>query len=106
MTLPELGVDGAGLDGAGVNPGGGDWYRLVPVGGSVYPPGVRPDGWYLDAPVKGSPPPVCDGTEVFVAGWYRDAPVKGSPRVFWFGTFSPVGWYRDPPLGARRTPHQ
>ena len=63
MTFPKVGVDGVGLDGAGVNLGEGD-------------------GWYRLAPVNGSPPPVEDGTEAFAAGWYLDPPVKGSPLVF------------------------
>jgi hypothetical protein len=71
------------------------------VNGSAYPPRVGPDGagegWCLDAPVKGSPPPVCGDAEVFVVGWYRDAPVKGSPPAFELGTLLVGGWYRDPP---------
>ena len=55
------------------------------------------DGWYLDAPVNGSSPPVREGTEVLVAGWYRDVPVKGSPLVFGAGTLPLLGWYRDVP---------
>jgi len=103
MTSPEVGVDGVGLDDAGVNPGEGDGRcGLAPVNGSEgllwVGPGCGSDGWYLDAPVKGSPAPVFDGTEVFGVGWYRDAPVKGSPLVFWFGTLAPVGWYRDAPV--------
>lgn len=82
MTFPKLGVDGVGLDGVGVNPEEGG-------------------GWCRPAPVKGSLPPMFEGTEVFTLGWYRDPPVKGSPLVFWFGRLPPAGWYRDAPSEAR-----
>ena len=78
MTLPKVGVDRAGLYSAGVNPG-------------------EDIGWHRLAPVSGSECPLRAGLDCGSEGWYLDAPVKGSPPVFWLGALPPPGWYRDAP---------